>query len=41
MKCQNCKTELKKGIKFCPDCGLEVKDPETEKGDKALNYCIG
>ncbi|MCM1188607.1 MAG: SHOCT domain-containing protein [bacterium] len=34
MKCEKCGTEVKKGDKFCPDCGAEVSGVSGSQGAK-------
>ncbi|MCM1188611.1 MAG: SHOCT domain-containing protein [bacterium] len=35
MKCEKCGTEVKKGDKFCPDCGAEVSGASESQGAKS------
>ena len=30
MNCKHCNAELEEGMKFCPDCGAALTEPETE-----------
>ena len=30
MNCKHCNAELEEGMKFCPDCGTALTEPETE-----------